>query len=209
MACVYFLSLLAISDHALELNISSTLSIEFFKPQLIADTEWPDKFVLIEPGFIAGDLGSATFIANRTLNSTQWTQAYTHSDANPAIGYAFPINTSTITNLGTFTAIPSNATATNLTSHDFDWFQKANTGSLSHTEDTTDQITFTGLPYGISNSKFVKGLRFELSKLERRRTHDALVQGLRGHHQHRRGTHLDAAQECAANGMRQAETEDV
>ena len=60
--------------YSLKVKISESTSIEFYKPELIANTEWPDKFVKIESNYIAGDLGDATFTAVNNQNSAKWNQ---------------------------------------------------------------------------------------------------------------------------------------
>ena len=65
-----------------------------------------------------------------------------------------------ITNLGSFPAIPVNTTITHTTSSNYDHFYEKTANELGIIEFNANSMTWTGLPYGISDSKFAKGLRF-------------------------------------------------
>eukprot|EP01084_Bolivina_argentea_P240856 404489_1 len=139
------------------LNISDTLSIQFYKPQLIADLEWPDKFWRLESNFVIGDLGTgdttvnntATFTAIHSQNVTTWNKAYIDGPENPSVGFSFSIDSHTLTNLGyDFPAIPPNETITSYTTTNYSRFYEKN-NQLLFNNTWPNKMYFTGVPYGI------------------------------------------------------------
>lgn len=159
---LYGLSFL-VSTATVLVPITNDLSIEFMQLDQISNTEHGDGFVYLTKNWVVGDSGSATYqgYKSSTSNNCTWKESYSHDSSHPSIEYAFPISDTQIGNLGTFTSLATGEKVKAINSTNYSYFH-INGSTLSFTT-YNDVLQFTGIPYDITNGKFVStGLRYSV-----------------------------------------------